>query len=106
MLFLVGVMGTYLCDHLIRKVMSISIINSAVIVFFVYTGSERGTEAPIMLEGVEDIVDPLPQALMLTAIVVGICLIAVALSLTIGIYNRYGTTSIRKLQRCLRKGNA
>ena len=72
LLFVVGVSGVLMCDHLIRKIMSLSIMNSGIIIFFVHLGSEQGKEAPIMLEAVTAIADPVPQALMLTAIVVGV----------------------------------
>jgi multicomponent Na+:H+ antiporter subunit C len=44
-------------------------------------------------------VDPLPQALMLTAIVVGICIIALGLALAVLIYRRFGSLDIRSIER-------
>jgi multicomponent Na+:H+ antiporter subunit C len=105
-LILTGVAGVILADNLIKKVMSLSILNSALVVLFVWDGSLRGTQAPILLAGVKDIVDPLPQAVMLTAIVVGICVTAVALSLVLRIHNRWGTVSRRRLEELGKDGDA
>jgi len=102
LLILVGVAGVILADNLIKKVMSLSILNSALVILFVWGGSLTGSEAPIMLEGVRDIVDPLPQAVMLTAIVVGICLTAVALAIVLQVHRRYGTVSRRRVEELAR----
>ncbi|NIM06923.1 MAG: hypothetical protein GTN65_15180, partial [Armatimonadetes bacterium] len=41
---------------------------------------------------------PLPQAVMLTAIVIGTCVTAVALAIVLRIYERWGTVSRRRLE--------
>ena len=99
LLFLLGLGGVLFCDNLVRKVMALSVLDSAVIILFVWAGSLRGDEAPILLPGVLRIVDPIPQALMLTAIVVGICLTALALAIVLRIYRLKGTVSARRLDQ-------
>ena len=98
-LFLLGLGGMILKDNLIKKVIALNIFNSAIVMLFVYYGSLSGSDVPILLRGVEAIVDPVPQALMLTAIVIGICLTAVALVLIRRIHGHYQTLSIRKIER-------
>jgi multicomponent Na+:H+ antiporter subunit C len=101
LLLLLGLAGVIGSDNLIKKVMGLTILDTAVIVLFVYSGSQTGTTAPILEPGVTDVVDPLPQALMLTAIVIGICLTALALTLIVHIARRYQTLSARRLQELL-----
>ena len=103
LLILTGVAGMILADNLIKKIMSLSILNSALVILFVWAGSLAGSEAPILLAGVRDIVDPLPQAVMLTAIVIGICVTAVALAFVLRIYDHYGTVSRRRLEELRNK---
>jgi multicomponent Na+:H+ antiporter subunit C len=98
-LFLIGLWGLLGKRNLIKKVIAISISNSAVVLFFVYYGSLSGTTAPIVGDRVPRMVDPLPQALMLTAIVVGICVIALALAIVTRIYTRTGTLDMRRIER-------
>jgi len=43
-------------------------------------------------------VDPVPQALVLTAIVIGLAVLALALSLAIRLYNHYGTLNLEKIK--------
>jgi multicomponent Na+:H+ antiporter subunit C len=100
-LFLLGVWGLVRKTNLIKKVIALSLINSALIILFVYLGSLSGSTAPILLAGLteSEVVDPLPQALTLTTIVIGICLTALALVLVARIYRHYGTLDIRRLER-------
>jgi multicomponent Na+:H+ antiporter subunit C len=100
-LFLLGVWGLVRKDNMIKKVIALSLVNSSLIVAFVYLGSLSGSTAPILLRGVKDVVDPLPQALMLTAIVIGICLTALALVLVARIHRHYGTLNIRRIEQQL-----
>lgn len=97
-LLLVGVWGLIRKRNLIKKVIALSIINSAIVMLFLYSGSYSGRNAPILIGGTTDIVDPVPQALMLTAIVVGICLTALALALVYRMYQRYHTLDITKIE--------
>lgn len=98
-LFLLGVWGLLWKSNLIKKVISLSLINGALVILFVYLGSLSGSTAPIMLRGSEQpVVDPLPQALTLTTIVIGICLTALALVLVSRIYRHRGTLDIHRLE--------
>lgn len=96
-IFLVGLWGVVNRANMIKKVMALSIANSAVILLFVYYGSLSGDTAPIEGSG-GTMVDPLPQALMLTAIVVGVCVMAMALVLVYRLYRKYGTLDMREVE--------
>ena len=101
-LFLLGVWGLIRKNNLIKKVIALSLVNSSLIILFVYLGSLSGSTAPIMLaraKGTARVVDPLPQALTLTTIVIGICLTALALVLVARIYRHFGTLDIRRLDK-------
>lgn len=105
-LFLIGLWGLLTKRNLIKKVIALSIINSSIVIMFVYLGSLSGTTAPILVEGVTDIVDPIPQALMLTAIVVGICLTSLALALIYKMYQQYHTHDIATIEQRIREKHA
>lgn len=98
-LFIVGIWGMIKKDNLIKKIIALNIFNSSLIILFIYIGSHTGSTAPIMGKGIKDIVDPLPQALMLTTIVIGISITALALFFIIKIYQHYKTLSIHKIQK-------
>jgi len=94
---LIGLYGLIAKKNLIRKVMGLNILTSGVVLFFISMGYKKGLTAPIMEEGITEVVDPLPQALMLTTIVIGVCITALALSLIIRIYKRYGSLDMKIL---------
>ena len=103
-LFILGIWGMVRKDNLIKKVIALNIFNSSLVILFVYLGSRSGSTAPIMEENVRGVpVDPLPQALMLTAIVIGVCLTALALSLILRIYRQNGTLSISRIENSIKE---
>lgn len=101
-LFLLGVWGLVRKHDLIRKVIALNLASGALLILFVWLGSLSGSAAPILVRRLAEVVDPLPQALMLTAIVIGICLTALALLLAVRIHRSYGTLDIRRIERILR----
>ncbi len=98
-LFLLGFYGLMVQRNMIKKVFALSIQNSAMVLLFIVEGSRIGNHAPLFTEGQTDYVDPIPQALMLTAIVVGICVTALALALVYRLYQRYKTMDVEEIQR-------
>ncbi|GAB1483730.1 NADH-quinone oxidoreductase subunit K [Treponema sp.] len=98
-LFLLGFYGLIARRNLIKKVYALAIQSAAIVLLFVLEGSRVGSIAPLLDLRVKGstFVDPLPQALMLTAIVVGVCVSALALSLAYRLYLLYGTLDIEEL---------
>lgn len=97
--FLVGLWGLLARRNLIKKVMALNIASTAIVLFFVYYGSLSGSTAPIVTESSEPMVDPVPQALMLTAIVVGVCVVALGLALVYRLYQRFKTLDLPAIER-------
>jgi len=91
-LLLLGI-GAYVAiesDNLVKKVIGMNVFQTAIFLFFVTTAFVRGANPPSLgSEG--PYVSPLPHVLILTAIVVGVALTAVALALLVRIYAEYGT---------------
>ena len=97
-LFIVGLYGVVSQRNMIKKIMGLSIASSSIVLLFVYFGSVSGATAPIM-GSEEPMVDPLPQALMLTAIVVSICVVSLALLLVYRLYMRHKTLDISVIEQ-------
>src|SRR5660398_223741 len=88
--------GMLVKNNLVKKLIGMSIFQSAVILFFVAGASKHGATVPILEEtlGLEDAslyANPLPHTLMLTAIVVSVATTGVALAILQAIYKRHGT---------------
>jgi multicomponent Na+:H+ antiporter subunit C len=98
-LFLIGLGGLLFHPNIIKKVIALNILSTAGILLFLYSGSSSGSTAPILVGMDGKIVDPLPQALMLTAIVVGVCVTALSLVLVIRLFRIHGTLDIREIEK-------
>lgn len=99
-LFLVGLYGIVTRRNLIKIVISFTIMEFSVFLFFALIGYVKGGEAPIITKNLPEnvvFVDPLPQAMVLTAIVIGLATSAMLLAIAIRLYKKYGTFDIRKI---------
>jgi len=99
LLFLLGFWGILSKKNIIKKIFGLNLINSAVVILFVLEGSRVGDYAPILGDGIVRVVDPVPQALMLTAIVIGVCITAFALALAFHLYKTTGSFDIDDIRR-------
>lgn len=97
-LILIGLYGVLTKKSLIKIVLGLSIMDSGIHLIMIALGYLNGGTAPIFSKGNEDamshMVDPIPQALVLTAIVIGFGVTAVALSLVIRLYRHHDTLRI------------
>lgn len=94
---LIGIYGILTKRNLIKMVMALYIMNSGVILLFISIGYVAGGEAAIFESGKKLMVDPLPQAVMLTSLVIGLGITALALALVIKIYDEYGTLNASRI---------
>lgn len=78
-------------SNMIKKMAGLAVFQTAVILFYVSLGKIDGGTAPIVAEGFTVYSNPLPQVLMLTAIVVGVATTALGFSLIVRIKEAYGT---------------
>ncbi len=101
LIFLVGLWGLIRKRNLVKKVFGLSILNAAVVILFIMEGGKAGSSAPILERGVRDIVDPVPQALMLTAIVIGVCVTALALAMAYRLFKATGSLDIDEVRERL-----
>lgn len=98
-LFCIGFYGLLARRNIIRTIISLGIIQVAIILFFLATNFHSEMVPPIGLNNPDIAADPLPQALMITAIVIGVSITAVALTMFISLYHRYGSTNWMKVRK-------
>ena len=96
---LVGVYGLATSKNIIKSVFCVTIIESAVILLFLNLGIYEGGIVPILQEIGIAVVDPLPQALMITTIVIGSTITSLALMLCIKIFHHYGSIECKVMLR-------
>jgi multicomponent Na+:H+ antiporter subunit C len=101
-LLVIGLYGAVAKQNLVKKLIGLSIFQTAIILFYVAIGQKRGATIPILTVGhgpdaqapvviAEQFINPLPHVLMLTAIVVGVATMGVAMAIIQRIQAEYGT---------------
>jgi len=94
LLFAIMMTGLYVVishNNLLKKLIGLTVFQVGIFLFFISLGKVTGGSAPIMSANVETYSHPLPQVLILTAIVVGVATLAVGLALAVRIFQEYGT---------------
>jgi len=101
LLFLLGLSGVLLKRNLIKIVISLTIVEYSLFMLLALVGYKQNALPPIVKSVAEEAnyVDPLPQALVLTAIVIGLATTALLVALAVRIYEKYGTFDIREIRR-------
>ena len=96
-LFGIGFTDLFLHKNLIKKIIGLNIMDTAVYLFLAVKGYISGLKAPIIENGVqstEAYINPIPSGLVLTGIVVSVYVSALMLALTVAMYERYHTLDL------------
>ncbi len=102
-LLIIGIGGMILSNHLFRMILALAIAEAGANLMLVLAGYRWDAVAPIITDIATPVpmVDPVPQAMVLTAIVIGVGVQALALTLVIRIRQTYGTLNMRQLKQLL-----
>jgi multisubunit Na+/H+ antiporter MnhC subunit len=102
-LILIGSAGIVLSSHLVRIIFGIALLEAGANLLLLLATYREGAAAPIIVDGRVPLTmaDPVPQALVLTAIVIGVGILALALSLALRVQRAYGTLDMREVRRRL-----
>lgn len=99
LLFCIGLSMLVTKSNLLKKLLGLNVMETAVFAFLVTAGAIEGGSAPIMVAGAAPpFANPLPQAMVLTGIVVAVSVTAVALALIVQIHAHYGTIEVDELK--------
>ncbi len=106
-LFGIGFGNLLLQNNLIKKIIGLNIMDTAVYLFLAEKGYIRGRVAPIVTDGVQQVeayINPIPSGLVLTGIVVSVSVTALMLAITIRLYGRYHTLNLDEISTLIKKG--
>ncbi|MBI9082242.1 MAG: cation:proton antiporter subunit C [Desulfobacterales bacterium] len=111
-LMMIGLFAMIVKKNLIKKIIGMNILQTAIILFYVSIATKRGAALPIIIHGphgqshavhAANIINPLPHVLMLTAIVVAVATLGVALALAIMIHRQYRTLEEDEINKQIRE---
>ena len=106
LLFGIGFANLMFQKNLIKKIIGLNIMDTAIYLFLAEKGYIAGHMPPIVVDGIQDVeayINPIPSGLVLTGIVVSVSVTALMLSLTIRLYKRYHTLDLDEISIRLRK---
>ncbi|MDE6203843.1 MAG: cation:proton antiporter subunit C [Lachnospiraceae bacterium] len=107
-LFVIGFGNLLLQSNLIKKIIGLNIMDTAIYLFLAEKGYIEGRIAPIIVDGIQDMetyINPIPSGLVLTGIVVSVSVSALMLSITVRLYQRYQTLDLDEINiRLLKEG--
>ena len=100
-LFSIGLFSVVRKRNIIKIIIGIGIMEYAVNLFLILIGYRQEGRAPIFAEEqvIKNMVDPVPQAMVLVSIVLGLTLTLFLVASAIRIYEKYGTFDITKINR-------
>lgn len=98
-LIAIGLAIIVLKKNLIKIVIGMGVMDSGINLLLISIGFRTNGTAPIFSDNSTYFVDPIPQALTLTSIVIGACVTALALSIVIKIQKHYGSIESDNVRR-------
>lgn len=104
-LIMIGLYGAVVKKNMVKIVLGLVIMEYGVNLFLILIGYRFRGEIPIVDQAtnpahfVANAVDPVPQALVLTSIVIGLGVLAMMVAICIRLYERYGTFDITEMRR-------
>ena len=104
-LIAIGLYGVVVKKNVVKIVISLAIMEYGINLLLILIGYRAGGCPPIMDKGMNAAdfarcaVDPIPQALVLTSIVISLGVLALMVAICIRLYERYGTFDITKMRR-------
>ena len=100
-LILIGLYGVLSTKNVIKIIVSINIMEIGINIFIISVGFVNGGIAPILTSDFNNstlnFVDPLPQAMVLTSIVIGLGITALGLAFARKLYKKYGTYDLSEI---------
>lgn len=102
LLILIGLYGVITRKNMMKILISLALMDTGVNLMLVALGYVEAANAPILNSVVQTnqaaFVDPIPQALVLTSIVIGTAVLGLGLALVIKIYDKFSTLDISKIR--------
>ena len=105
-LFGIGLTNLLVNKNLIKKIIGLNIMDTAIYLLLATQGYIKDRMAPIIVNGNTDpnlYINPVPSGLVLTGIVVSVSVSALMLALTIRLYQRYHTLNLDEILRHIQK---
>ena len=102
LLFGIGFATLLLHRNLVKKIIGLNVMDTAVYLFLTAKGYIAGRAIPIVVDGVQNVeayINPIPTGLILTGIVISVSMTAFALALIVNLHKKYDTLDFNEIIR-------
>jgi len=102
--FVIGLYSLIAKKHLIKKILGVALMEYSINLFLILVGFKADGIAPILLKDMDkthfirNSVDPLPQALVVTSIVIGLGVLALMVAIALRLYDKYHTFDMSEIK--------
>ena len=97
--FLISFYGLITSKNIIKSIVFTITLETSVIMFFLGIGYSTGILPPIGSQIIPELAaDPLPQALMVTAVIIGVCSTAINIVIFITLFRKHGTAMWHEIE--------
>jgi multicomponent Na+:H+ antiporter subunit C len=105
LLFCIGLYNVIMRRNMVKKLIGLNIMETSVFFFYISLGYLKNGVSPVAGPGIDPghMVNPVPQVLVLTGIIVAVGVTALALSMVILLYRWYGTLDTDEIMRLARE---
>lgn len=100
--FFIGTAGMLFNRNILKKVLSLAVVEISTVLFYTGISSVSGITAPIISSvngNFVEMANPIPQAIIITGIVIGFAVLSLLLVFTIMLHNRYHTLDVHTIER-------
>jgi len=110
-LFFISLFGLITTRNIIKSIIFTLVMQASVIMFWMFLGARAGTMPPIFenpeyMGGMAYMADPLPQALMLTAIIIGVSVVAINITMLNTLFRKHNTTDWDEIAEAVKTDKA
>ena len=95
---MIGLLGLLFKRNLLLRILSMDVMGTGVVSLFVLSAARHGRRTPTIVEGGEAYADPVLQAVILTAIVIGFSIVALVLVKSIHLARRFPTLDVDEIE--------
>ena len=103
-LFCIGLSNLFLSRNLVKKIIGLNIADTGIYLFLSSFGYIPGRMSPIITDGILDAgayTNPIPTFVILTGIVISVAVTAIALALTVNLFEKYRTLNLDEIMRAI-----
>lgn len=96
---LIGLLGLLFKRNLLLRILAMDVMGTGIISLFVLSAARSGQRTPTLVQGATTAyADPVPQAVILTAIVIGFSILALVLVKAVSLAKRFPTLDVKEIE--------